>query len=421
MKISEKLKNQLHKILIEDEIEAISVVNPKIYEENIAKFKKVLEKNRLKYAIHSVLKVNHSNILLETALKNGLRADVSSIGELEQALKVGFTGENITANGPKNTKFLRKCLEEDVTIVVDSIEEIEKLAIMSEWREKKVKILVRLWAFKWATNTRFGIAVWLWKASISLLEKHKNIFSVEGIHFHIDIPDVRTRISIFWEAISYYQLLLRAKFSPKIFNIGGSYGTNYENNISQNLVNKNETLGTNHKMYSAHEYAGVDFLRYFLEENGKWKFPNIATFLRENNITLWIEPGRSIFSENVGFVATSILGTREDSIIINTNSFSLGMREEELPTNPFLIDDDNFEKKFPYWILGNLCLESDMIYSRAVPFGKKAKENDIIIFPNMAAYHMDFYETESISHPKKVKYFQDENDNLFLDNYNEIK
>lgn len=91
------------------------------------------------------------------------------------------------------------------------------------------------------------------------------------------------------------------------------------------------------------------------------------------------------------------------------------MREEELPTNPILLDDENGEKKFPYWILGNLCLESDIVYSRAIPFGREIREDDILIFPNMAAYHMDFYETESILHPKKSKFFIDENENIVAD------
>ena len=95
---SQNLNSQLHKILIEDEIEAISVVNPKIYEQNIKNFEKILSENRVKFAIHSVLKVNHSNALLKTAFKNNLRADVSSLGELEQSLKISFTGEKITAN-----------------------------------------------------------------------------------------------------------------------------------------------------------------------------------------------------------------------------------------------------------------------------------------------------------------------------------
>lgn len=141
--------------------------------------------------------------------------------------------------------------------------------------------------------------------------------------------------------------------------------------------------------------------------------------MRENNLTLWLEPGRALTSNNVGFVATSVLGTKEDCIIVNTNSFGLGMREEELPTNPFLLEDfgKNPAKNhdFEYWILGNLCLESDIIYSRNVPFSRKVVADDIIIFPDMAAYHMDFYETESILHPKKVRYFHSQNGTLELD------
>lgn len=95
----------------------------------------------------------------------------------------------------------------------------------------------------------------------------------------------------------------------------------------------------------------MNFLNEVLARESRDGKPKIATFLRENNIEIWLEPGRSLFSDNVGFVATSVIGTREDSLILNTHSFSLGMREEELPTNPILLDDENPEKKFPYWIL----------------------------------------------------------------------
>ena len=45
MNISENLKKNLRKILIEDEIEAISVVNPEQFEKNIENFEKILEEN----------------------------------------------------------------------------------------------------------------------------------------------------------------------------------------------------------------------------------------------------------------------------------------------------------------------------------------------------------------------------------------
>lgn len=411
MNISENLKKNLRKILIEDEIEAISVVNPEQFEKNIENFEKILEENRLKYAIHSVLKVNHSNALLRVAKSKNLRTDVSSIGELNQALAMGFSGENISSNGPKNQKFLMKSIEIGATIIVDSVEELEKITKIASEKNQKISIILRLGAFKNASDTRFGIAKWLWNLAINIIEKNRENLDVLGYHFHIDIPDVNTRIEVFWESIEFYKKLLAIGFAPKIIDIGGSYGTFYQNDSIQNFGNSGIA---HHKIYQNHEYSGEKFLEQFLIKTIRGK-PTIKDFFRENDITLWLEPGRSLFGNNVGFVATTVLGTREDSLIVNTHSFALGMREEELPTNPILVDDADGEKNNFYYFLGNLCLESDMIYSRNIGFARKVHENDIIIFPNMAAYHMDFYETESIAHPKKVKFFEDKNGDLARD------
>lgn len=411
MNISENLKKNLRKILIEDEIEAISVVNPEQFEKNIENFEKILEENRLKYAIHSVLKVNHSNALLRVAKSKNLRADVSSIGELNQALAMGFSGENISSNGPKNQKFLMKSIEIGATIIVDSVEELEKITKIASEKNQKISIILRLGAFKNASDTRFGIAKWLWNLAINIIEKNRENLDVLGYHFHIDIPDVNTRIEVFWESIEFYKKLLAIGFAPKIIDIGGSYGTFYQNDSIQNFGNSGIA---HHKIYQNHEYSGEKFLEQFLIKTIRGK-PTIKDFFRENDITLWLEPGRSLFGNNVGFVATTVLGTREDSLIVNTHSFALGMREEELPTNPILVDDADGEKNNFYYFLGNLCLESDMIYSRNIGFARQVHENDIIIFPNMAAYHMDFYETESIAHPKKVKFFEDKNGDLTRD------
>lgn len=411
MNISENLKKNLRKILIEDEIEAISVVNPEQFEKNIENFEKILEENRLKYAIHSVLKVNHSNVLLRVTKSKNLRADVSSIGELNQALAMGFSGENISSNGPKNQKFLMKSIEIGATIIVDSVEELEKITKIAREKNQKISIILRLGAFKNASDTRFGIAKWLWNLAINIIEKNRENLDVLGYHFHIDIPDVNTRIEVFWESIEFYKKLLAIGFAPKIIDIGGSYGTFYQNDSIQNFGNSGIA---HHKIYQNHEYSGEKFLEQFLIKTIRGK-PTIKDFFRENDITLWLEPGRSLFGNNVGFVATTVLGTREDSLIVNTHSFALGMREEELPTNPILVDDADGEKNNFYYFLGNLCLESDMIYSRNIGFARQVHENDIIIFPNMAAYHMDFYETESIAHPKKVKFFEDKNGDLARD------
>jgi diaminopimelate decarboxylase len=48
------------------------------------------------------------------------------------------------------------------------------------------------------------------------------------------------------------------------------------------------------------------------------------------------------------------------------------MREEELPTDPFLFGVEDTEI-YEYSLLGNLCLESDIIYCRNVRLKAEAK------------------------------------------------
>lgn len=67
MELNEITKNELKKILINDEIEAISVVDPVQFRKNIENFEKIFASYRLRGAIHHVMKVNHSCELLKTS------------------------------------------------------------------------------------------------------------------------------------------------------------------------------------------------------------------------------------------------------------------------------------------------------------------------------------------------------------------
>lgn len=312
------IKDELEAVFRDETIEAIGVIDTEQYQKNVESFQKILENHRLKSAVHAVLKVNNSKHLLRESLKFGLRADVSSMGELDRAVEVGFSPEKITANGPKKRIFLEKLCEIGATISVDSLEELEFLGKWSEENHQKISILIRLGTFQNAVDTRFGIAKFLWAQAVEILKNHRNFLECLGFHFHIDIPDVHTRMLIFWESIEFYQKLLSAGIRPKIIDIGGGFGTLYKNDI---IPGRTRFTHSHHKMYTSGEYTAGEFLQFFLSTKTKKHPTNIATFLRENGIELWIEPGRSMLSRDAGFVATTVLGTREDSAILNTNSF----------------------------------------------------------------------------------------------------
>ncbi|MDD2745660.1 MAG: alanine racemase [Candidatus Gracilibacteria bacterium] len=402
--------------ILSGEIESIGVVIPENLEQNIRDFQGVLSKYRFASKIHAVMKVNTSPAILQRGKVCGCRVDVSSLGELKKALLMGYSGSEISANGPKNTGFLELCIEHDVTIILDSLSELETLISLA-FSNQKIKILIRLSGFMSAEATRFGVLKEHWKTSIDMLANHRDVLEVLGYSFHIDKRDVGIRKSVFWEAFEYFKLLKQSGFSPKIINIGGGYGVKYHDDTHiKNDACQRSHLGS--RLYRQDGGpVGAEFLEKFLGDVGQFGVA-IGTFLEENSIELWIEPGRSLM-QNSGYGATRIIAIRHDgrdtSLVLDTNSFSLGMREEELPTDPFLLGDGP-GGHHEYFLLGNLCLESDIFFCRKVHLGRKAQVGDILIFPDIGAYHIDFYETSSISHPKKSRYFQS-NTYLYPDNF----
>ncbi len=416
MKITKEIIPEQIEYILNWEIECIGVVLPKNLERNISWFQQILSQYRFPSQIHTVMKVNTSPIILNTWKKMWCRVDISSYGELMRALVSWYDSENITANGPKNIKFLLACIEHSILIAIDSLSELEELIKLIK-DGKKQKILIRISWFKWAEWTRFWILREHWENSVEFINSHKDKFDILGYSFHIDKRDIDLRKSIFWESLAYYKLLRGARFTPKIINIWGGYWVRYQDdtNIRNTSCNRFH-LGS--RLYPQGDGpVWIDFLERFLWDTDKfWTW--IWSFLEENNIELWIEPGRSLM-QDVWYGATRIIAVRHDgldsSVIIDTNSFSLGMREEELPTNPFLLGESDWEHH-EYSLLGNLCLESDIFFCRHVHMNREAQIWDIIIFPDIGAYHTDFYETGSISHPKKSRYFQVEN-TLYPDNF----
>lgn len=407
------IANNIEEIL-QWEIESIGVIIPKNLEYNIERFQKVLSQYRFPWKLHTVMKTNSSRAVLETGKQLWCRVDVSSYEELSKALSVWYTWENITANGPKNTRFLLSCIEYSVIIAVDSISELEELISLVP-TGKKQKILMRISGFTWARSTRFWILREHWEKSIHMLELTRETLDILGYSFHIDKRDVDLRKAIFWESLEYRKLLRKSWFSVRIINIWGGYGVIYQDDTTI----KDSSCARFHlgsRLYPQSDGpVWTDFLKKFLSDEDKLGL-SIWGFLEENNIELWIEPGRSLM-QNVGYGATRIIAIRHDgsetSLVLDTNSFSLGMREEELPTDPFLLGEGDHQHH-EYTLLGNLCLESDIFFCRRIRLTRAAKIGDILIFPDIAAYHMDFYETASILHPKKSRFFQ-ANNTLYSD------
>jgi len=83
----------------------------------------------------------------------------------------------------------------------------------------------------------------------------------------------------------------------------------------------------------------------------------------------------------------------------------------EFAVDPILLREKSSgdaDKGFVGHLVGNLCMETDVLTWRPVRFGRTPERDDIIVFVNSAGYQMDFVEarTHSIPVPQKIALFR---------------
>jgi diaminopimelate decarboxylase len=97
-------------------------------------------------SVHFALKCNSVPAVAAAVRRAGLCAEVMSAFELEVALRAGWTGADLIANGPcKTPAFLRALLDAMCgLIVVDSLEELVRLDAMALAGGRRVDVLLRV-------------------------------------------------------------------------------------------------------------------------------------------------------------------------------------------------------------------------------------------------------------------------------------
>jgi diaminopimelate decarboxylase len=90
------------------------------------------------------------------------------------------------------------------------------------------------------------------------------------------------------------------------------------------------------------------------------------------------------------------------------NKSNLSSIEDEMLCDPLVFShheqamkDDTLEQGV--YFVGNLCQEHDVIYRHKTFLPCLPCRDDLVVFVNTAAYHMDFNESASIQHPTAKK------------------
>lgn len=194
------------------------------------------------YKVHYAVKANANDRILRTIQSSGLGVDCVSGGEVAASLNAGFDSKKIVFAGVgKTDREINLALDAD--ILCFNVESIPELEIINELASKKGKIAnvafrvnpnVDAHTHKYITTglneNKFGINIEQLPDIILRSELMKNNINVIGLHFHIgsQITELEP-FETLCKKINELQKDLKLLFSPKIINVGGGLGVDYNN------------------------------------------------------------------------------------------------------------------------------------------------------------------------------------------------
>ncbi|BBH67359.1 diaminopimelate decarboxylase [Actinoplanes sp. OR16] len=415
----------------------LNVVLPQRAGENVARFREAYKKHRLHGRIYYAHKANRSSALLREFAATEAGADVASLGELQHALAAGFTPDRIMATGPKDREYLWLAARTGVIVNADSADELRELAsIVAARGLPRVRIMVRLSRFETSgvrvqsRRSRFGIAAAALTGALDLIAAHEDRLELVGAAYHLDTVELREKAVALEGCLTALDECRQRGLRPWSIDIGGGFGVNYLDDAAEwerytselaqaVLGNRAPLTWDDHgyglraeagtlrgalALYAAHRpIAGAGYLDRLLGTDAPGQRRPLGELLLDHMYDLDVEPGRALLDQ-CGLVAMRVVEVREDGgdvlVRLAGNARDVGLEEHGVLMDPVLVPRNGAKGPAAgVFLLGNLCLESDLITRRRVFLPSRPEPGDLLVFVNTAGYLMDFTATEALRQP----------------------
>lgn len=440
---------------------------PQVYAENLSRLRAVLDRNLSRYRICYAHKVNRSRALLRTAEYSGISVDVASAQELAAAVDAGFGPMRIEVTGPKGDTFLRELVDAGVTVNIDNLWELRRIAELTGERTK-VPVLLRISGFPGSAVSRFGIALPEADEALRVLSAHRSRIGLRGMAFHIDSGEPAERLRAVEACLELIELAYSYRLAPSVLDIGGGFRQvftadadrfdGYVAALRESLLGRGEpmTWGGNtfgfhlddtgvHGTPIFHKYANTvpatrmlaDLLTAPLDAHGGRTVAQVAV---ENMLEIWLEPGKALV-DHAGITVARVEFVKQaadGSVLVNLDLSrdtvtpadqevmvdplilpSVAHREAARPVHAATIPADRYRpgdtipalptgnprESAPagVYFAGRLCLERDLITNHKVWLDSRPQPGDLVVFPNTGAYHMDLSAAAASMHPLPPK------------------
>ncbi|MET9716430.1 Y4yA family PLP-dependent enzyme [Streptomyces rochei] len=435
----------------------LNVLLPETVAENAARFRAVYRRHRLTGRIYFAHKANRSSALVRRLAAEDPTAvgiDVASLEELRHALGCGFTGDRVMATGPKDAEFLWLAARVGATVNLDSPGELDRLAgLVRGHGLGRVRVLARLSGFESADGkngagtrllsrrSRFGTPVRDADALWAALERHADAVELVGLAYHLDTTGLEEKARALEQCVLLMDACRRRGLAPRAVDIGGGFGVGYVADAGEwqrwttalseavlggrppltwrghgyGLRNEGGTVRGTMALYPGHRpHAGPGYLDELLSLPAPVLGREPGTLLLEHLHDLHIEPGRSLVDQ-CGLSLARVLDVRSTGeepgahlVRLGMNAGDVSLEEHGVLMDPVLLprggvrEDDGREGAggpVGVHLVGNLCLEADLITRRLVFLPRLPRAGDVLAFVNTAGYAMDFHAHQAQRQP----------------------
>ncbi len=396
--------------LLETHGSPVNVIEPSALVRNAAELVDAGREAGVDLRVFYARKANKAHALVAAARDGGHGVDVASYAELSQVLDLGMPPERIIVSAAvKNDALLRLAVGSGVTISVDHVAELHRIAELSD-HGRPTPVAPRLAPDPagGVPPTRFGELAQVWLRALA--EPVPGV-AVTGLHVHLHGYAVADRARAIAEATNLAGSLGERGHGLSFLDLGGGVPMSYlddgaewqdfwaamrEDAGGESLTWRDHPLTNVYPFHQSPTRGG--WLRELLAARPDGG-ATCAELLRGMGLALHLEPGRSLV-DGCGVTLTRVAFVKQRSdglplVGVEMNRTQCRSTSDDFLVDPVLVRTQPEGEPYDGFLVGAYCIEDEIILRRRMHFPRAVAPGDVLALINTGGYLMHILESAS--------------------------
>lgn len=396
--------------LLEEHGSPVNVIEPSALSRNAAELVDAGREAGVEVRVFYARKANKAHALVVEARDAGHGVDVASLAELGQVLDLGMpAGRIIVSAAVKSDALLRLAVRSGVTISVDHVAELHRIAALSDaGRPTPVAPRLAPHPDTGVPPTRFGELADVWLAALA--EPVAGI-EVTGLHVHLHGYAAEDRARAIAEATLLSDALGERGHRLRFLDLGGGVPMSYLDDGAQwdafwaalHAPHEPEAITwRDHRLGNVYPFHQSPTRGQWLRELLALRPDGGATcadLLRAAGLVLHLEPGRSLVDGcGVTLARVAFVKTRSDGVPlvgVEMNRTQCRSTSDDFLVDPVLVRTQPAGEPVDGFLVGAYCIEDEIILRRRMHFPDGVAPGDVVALINTGGYLMHILESAS--------------------------